>query len=103
MSPKLDSAIIKALSLDAASTTIASHGGSGFASTSKITSTIDGKERLFFVKTATGPDSAIMFTGEHASLNAIHTAIPSLCPRSYAHGPLSTGSGSFLATDFLNL
>jgi fructosamine-3-kinase len=29
--------------------------------------------------------------------------VPSLCPRSYAHGILSTGNGSFLATDFLNL
>lgn len=42
-------------------------------------------------------------TGEHASLNAIHNAVPSLCPRSYANGKLSSGSGSFLATDFLNL
>lgn len=40
--------------------------------------------------------------GEHQSLNAIHTAIPSLCPKSYAHGSLNSG-GYFLATDFLNL
>jgi hypothetical protein len=63
MPPKLDPAIIKALALDASSTTIASHGGSGFASTFKITSTIDGKQKYFFVKTGMGPDSAIMFTG----------------------------------------
>ena len=37
------------------------------------------------------------------SLNAIHSAVPSLCPKSYASGQLSDGSGSFLATDFLNL
>ena len=37
------------------------------------------------------------------SLNAIHNAVPSLCPKSYAHGRLSTGAGSFLATDFLDL
>jgi len=41
--------------------------------------------------------------GEHTSLNAIHATVPSLCPKSYAHGPLSSASGSFLATDFLNL
>jgi protein-ribulosamine 3-kinase len=29
--------------------------------------------------------------------------VPSLCPKSYAHGPLSSGKGFFLATDFLNL
>jgi protein-ribulosamine 3-kinase len=37
------------------------------------------------------------------SLNAIHTAVSSLCPKSYAHGKLTEGTGSFLATDFLNL
>lgn len=37
------------------------------------------------------------------SLNAIHSAVPSLCPASHAHGTLSSGGGSFLATDFLNL
>jgi fructosamine-3-kinase len=37
------------------------------------------------------------------SLNAIHAAVPSLCPKSYAHGSLELGSGSFLATDFLDL
>jgi fructosamine-3-kinase len=39
--------------------------------------------------------------GEHTSLNAIHAIVPTFCPRSYAHGP--TSSGHFLATDFLNL
>lgn len=43
-----------------------------------------------------------LYIGEHASLNAIHDAVPSFCPRSYGHGALSTG-GYFLATDFLNL
>lgn len=43
------------------------------------------------------------YLGEHASLNAIHNTVPSLCPKSYANGKLSTGAGSFLATDFLDL
>lgn len=67
MPPELDSAIVKALALDISSTKITSHGGGGFASTSKITSTIDGKENHFFVKTGRGPDSAIMFTGTYLS------------------------------------
>lgn len=41
--------------------------------------------------------------GEHASLNAIHDAVPNFCPRSYAHGQLSSDSTFFLATDFLDL
>lgn len=42
--------------------------------------------------------------GEHASLNAIHDAVPSLCPKSHAHGPMASSADSFfLATDFLDL
>ncbi len=37
------------------------------------------------------------------SLNAIHDAVPTLCPKSYAHGKLQDGNGYFLATDFLDL
>lgn len=61
---KLDPAIIKALSLDDAVTTIASHGGSGFSSTAKITTQVDGEEKLYFVKTGTGKDAKVMFAGE---------------------------------------
>ncbi|KAH6670666.1 Fructosamine/Ketosamine-3-kinase [Halenospora varia] len=104
MAPKIDPAILSALSLDAATSSIASHGGSGFASTFKIMSKgKDGKEKSFFAKTGKGKESEVMFTGEHNSLNAISAAVPSLCPKSYAHGTLTNTSGSFLATDFLNL
>ncbi|TGO35379.1 hypothetical protein BHYA_0160g00120 [Botrytis hyacinthi] len=102
MSSKVDPAILKALSLDPSSATISKHGGSGFAKTFKISGTVDGMQKLFFVKTG-GRDSEEMFTGEHASLNAIHSIVPSLCPQSYAHGPLESGGGFFLATDFLDL
>lgn len=44
-----------------------------------------------------------MFEGEHASLNAIHDAVPSLCPKSFAWGKLDRGGGYFLATEFLDL
>lgn len=43
-----------------------------------------------------------MFEGEHASLNAMHAAVPSLCPKSFAWGELENG-GYFLATEFLDL
>lgn len=64
MSPKIDLAILKALSLDAASTTLASHGGSGFSSTYKLSSRgSDGEEKLYFVKTG-GKKSETMFAGK---------------------------------------
>ncbi|KZF20724.1 Ketosamine-3-kinase [Xylona heveae TC161] len=106
---KLDSAIVKALSLDPAVISVASHGGSGFSSTSKVSTTVtspEGKEekRNFFVKTGKGRDAEIMFEGEHTSLNAIHDAVPSLCPASLAWGKLSDSpGGAFLVTEFLDL
>ncbi|KAL3421330.1 Ketosamine-3-kinase [Phlyctema vagabunda] len=105
MPAKVDSAILKALALDPAKTTIASHGGSGFSTTQKITSTDeDGVEKCFFIKTGHGKEAGVMFEGEHTSLNSISSAVPSFCPRSYAHGPLCEKSGGhFLATDFLTL
>ena len=102
---KLDSAIIKALSLDPAKTTVASHGGSGFTTTAKISTTLkDGTEKSFFMKTGKGKEADVMFRGEHASLNAIHSAVPSLCPQSFAEGPLEDSpGGAFLVTDFLDM
>ena len=75
------------------------------ASTSKITSTLpNGTTKNYFLKTGNGQAAEIMFAGEHASLNALHNAVPSLCPRSYGWGKFAEGSGhSFLVTDFLNL
>lgn len=55
------------------------------------------------MKTGKGKDAEVMFRGEHASLNAIHT-IPSLCPASFAHGTLEDNvGGAFLVTDFLDM
>ncbi|KAI1449521.1 fructosamine kinase [Annulohypoxylon stygium] len=104
MAANVDPAILEALELDPKVTNIASHGGSGFASTFKLSSTVDGKEKNYFVKTGTGADSELMFKGEHASLNAIHSIVPNLCPKSHANGACaSTPNRFFLATDFLDL
>ncbi|ETS73348.1 hypothetical protein PFICI_14953 [Pestalotiopsis fici W106-1] len=104
MAPSVDSAILEALGLDPTATKIGSHGGSGFASTFKISSTADGKDTNYFVKTGSGPDAEIMFQGEHASLNAIADAVPNFCPRSYAHGAMRDSAGKFfMVTDFLEL
>ncbi|KAF2867819.1 Fructosamine/Ketosamine-3-kinase [Massariosphaeria phaeospora] len=104
---KLDAAVIELLSLDPENTTVSSAGGGGCssASTSKITSRFrDGTEKCFFMKSGRGSDAEIMFEGEHASLNALHNAVPSLCPKSFGHGHFaSQPSTSFLVSDFLNL
>lgn len=66
MTPTIDPAILKALSLEVSTTTISSHGGSGFASTFKIKSnTEDGEEKLYFVKMGKGRASEVMFAGTY--------------------------------------
>ncbi|OAA67712.1 phosphotransferase enzyme family protein [Akanthomyces lecanii RCEF 1005] len=103
MAPAVDGAILEALGLDANATTMSSHGGSGFASTFKLSTTVDGQPKHYFVKTGSGADAETMFKGEHASLNAIADAVPNFCPRSHAHGAMHSSNRYFLATDFLDL
>ncbi|KAH6851320.1 Fructosamine/Ketosamine-3-kinase [Chaetomium sp. MPI-CAGE-AT-0009] len=106
MLPNIDAAILEALGLEATSSKLVSHGGSGFSSTYKLMATKDGQELTFFIKTGTGPNAEVMFRGEHASLNALHAADPTLhlAPRSHAHGALRGSPGKyFLATDFLDM
>ncbi|KAK6452068.1 hypothetical protein FP744_10008319 [Trichoderma asperellum] len=103
MSPSVDSAILSALNLDKHHTTISSAGGSGFSSTFRLSTTKDGQPFDYFVKTGSGEGARIMFQGEHASLNAIHDAVPNFCPKSYCHGPMQQANRYFLATDFLQL
>lgn len=98
MPTKIDPALLRALSLDPSNTSIQSHGGSGFASTFRLKTPTTS----IFVKIAAGPESAVMFKGEHASLNAIHDAVPSLCPKSFAWGKMDAGDKYFLATEFLD-
>lgn len=98
MPSSIDPSLIHALNLDAATTKLARHGGSGFASTFRLTT----PNTSIFVKQSSSPDAEVMFRGEHASLNAIHETVPSLCPRSFAWGKLDSG-GFFLATEFLDL
>jgi hypothetical protein len=64
MSSNVDAAITEALGLDPSRTRIVSHGGSGFASTFKLSSNVDGTEKNYFVKTGTGPEAELMFQGE---------------------------------------
>ncbi|EXJ61048.1 serine/threonine protein kinase [Cladophialophora yegresii CBS 114405] len=99
MSPSIDPAILRALNLNASSSKISTHGGSGFASTFRITTPTTS----IFVKQSQSSGAKVMFQGEHASLNAMHGAVPSLCPQSFAWGSLENNGGYFLATEFLDL
>ena len=104
--PQIDPAILGALSLPASTTKITPHGGSGFTSTFRLTSTPISTtlSQTFFIKISSNPSASTMFRGEHTSLNAIHTVVPSLCPRSFAWGKLDQDPDSyFLATEFANL
>ena len=99
MPTPIDPALLRAFSVPPSDATIKTHGGSGFASTYRITT----PSTSYFIKTSTSAGAQVMFEGEHASLNAIHNAVPSLCPKSFAQGKLDAGGGYFLATEFLDL
>ncbi|GAM86431.1 hypothetical protein ANO11243_044450 [Dothideomycetidae sp. 11243] len=104
---KLDPAVVRLLSLDPEKSSVASHGGGGCsaAATLKIQGVLtDGTRKLFFMKTGTGEEAKSMFEGEHESLNALSSAVPTLCPKSYGHGPFASFDNThFLVTDFLDL
>ncbi|KAF4548578.1 Hypothetical protein D9617_27g045460 [Elsinoe fawcettii] len=104
---KLDPAVVKLLNLDPEQANVSGHGGVGMssASTSKIeTKTGHGTTKFYFMKTGSGTDAEIMFEGEHASLNAISSVVPTLCPRSYGHGAFASSPGKhYLVTDFMDL
>lgn len=103
----IDPALATLLDLDPAQSTFTSAGGGGCSSatTHKLTSQQpDGTQRVYFVKLGSGSAAETMFAGEHASLNALHAAVPTLSPRSWGHGKLQDSpSKSFLVTDFLDL
>jgi hypothetical protein len=63
MPPNVDPAILEALGLEATSSRLISHGGSGFSSTFKLIATKDGEDLAYFVKTNSGPEAEIMFQG----------------------------------------
>jgi protein-ribulosamine 3-kinase len=104
MSSQIDSAVAAVLNIDPSNAVLAGSAGSGdsSATASKIKATMpDGFEKQFFIKI--GPNDA-MFAGEHASLRALHNAVPTICPQSYGHSQLSDAPGkSFLVTDFLEI
>lgn len=76
---KVDPAIIELLGLDPAKTSTASSGGSGFASTSKITTTLeDGTQKKFFMKSGTGKDADVMFEGMKCCQKVSHHFIIAL-------------------------
>lgn len=122
---KFDSAVLKALAVDASDVSVSSAGsGDSSATASKISAKLsDGSTQNFFMKTGNGKAAEIMFrgerqispdcqpfgnthpsSGEHASLNAISAAVPSFCPKSLGHGKLAdTANKYFLLTEYLDL
>jgi hypothetical protein len=59
----VDPSLLKALGLAPDQAKMASHGSSGFSSTFKITATLDGQQKNYFVKTGSGKSSEVMFRG----------------------------------------
>ena len=97
----LDPAILRALGLPPdTKANVTDHGGSSFARTIRIST----ESSSYFLKTARGGTAGKMFVGEHASLSALHNAVPTICPASYGAGPMDSDDNHFfLVTEFLDL
>lgn len=114
----VDPAIMALFTTDFETAKIEPYGQARCSILSKLSVKANGKVEEFFMKT--GPDGEIFIgeaihatliifagslthlTGEHESLTAIHSAVPSLCPRSIAHGKLADSQDYFLITEFID-
>ncbi|KKA27220.1 hypothetical protein TD95_003332 [Thielaviopsis punctulata] len=102
MAPEaVDPAILESLQLDGTCSTLSRYGSSNFSTSYRLDSVVNGENVIYFVKTGSGPEAEAMFQGEHYSLNAIASIVPTLCPRSLAYGPLRCYPGFFIVTDFM--
>ncbi|KAG6011224.1 hypothetical protein E4U54_008186 [Claviceps lovelessii] len=72
--PPVDVAILRALHLQDQDATIRPHGHSGFSSTLKLTTTTkNGQQMSYFVKTGTGEDAEQMFKAREAYVACLGT------------------------------
>ncbi|KAL8781847.1 MAG: hypothetical protein Q9213_005822 [Squamulea squamosa] len=97
---RLDPALLAALSIESDTATMEAYGQASSTTPSKVTVARHGYINTYFMKT--GPNIA-MFRGEYESLNAIHAAVPSLCPLPIGHGRLSDSPDSLLLTEFIDI
>lgn len=105
--PEIDPSLLRLLDLptppDPTTTSLTTHSTSSFTRIFRLTT----PSKTYFVKTSSTPGAHTMFRGEHAGLNAMHDAVPGLCPRSFGTGKLESDvegqTGWFLVTEFLEL
>lgn len=78
---------------------------SGWTETRRLTTkSPDGEIKEYFVKSNSDAIAKTMFSGEFASLDRLHSLVPSSCPKPYGWGEYETNPGSyFIIMDFLYL
>lgn len=78
---------------------------SGWTETRRLSTKLpDGNTKEYFVKSNSDTIAKTMFAGEFASLDRLHSLVPSSCPKPYGWGEYETNLGSyFIIMDFLYL
>lgn len=78
---------------------------SRWTETRRLSTTLpDGSIKEYFVKSNSDTIAKTMFAGEFASLDRLHSLVPSSCPKPYGWGEYETNPGSyFIIMDFLYL
>jgi len=113
----VDPAIAEILRLDPKSLVMQDHGDACSSEPFKITATVGKEGKYYFLKL--GPNGEMMkgkqsprpnsdisanaILGEHASLQALHAAVPLICPLSLGVGKLQESPNHFLVTEFVDV
>lgn len=86
-------------------TRVAPWAASGWTETRRLTTKLPkGDIKEYFVKSNSDPIANTMFKGEFASLDRLHSLVPSSCPKPHGWGEYETKPGTyFIVMDFLYL
>ncbi|KAG8531939.1 uncharacterized protein KY384_003575 [Bacidia gigantensis] len=96
----LDEAVAEALGIQAISSIAEPHQAAGFFLPEKITALVDGKRKLFYMKSGSNKE---MFESEHLSLMLLHKAVPTLSPKPLAWGKFKDSNTWYLVTEWVDL
>lgn len=116
--PMLDIAVAEALGVDPLVSTVQPHQAAGFFVPEKITTFVDGKQKLYYMKSGTNKEMfesmlllcnkcvnaelTRMFPGEFVSLTLLHEAVPTLVPRPIVWGKFASSDDYYLVTEWID-
>ncbi|KAI9722499.1 MAG: hypothetical protein M1828_004746 [Chrysothrix sp. TS-e1954] len=96
----VDPAVASALGIDAKISTVQPHQAAGFFVPEKLTTKVDGSEKLFYIKSGANKE---MFESEFVSLTLLHEIVPTLAPKPLAWGKYEESETWYLVTEWIDM